>query len=176
MSPHVALLRGVNVGGGNKVPMAELRALAEGFGWTGVQSYIASGNLVFRATGAPGDLARTLRAGMAERMGVDVPVLVLTAEDFRARLATCPWPASEGKAVHGLLTLGAHRVQRDLVDSLIAPSETLLEAEGVIWMHAPEGFGRSKLAAKLDRVVTGDGITARNLNTLHKLSEMLDAA
>ena len=101
--PFIALLRGINVGGRNKLPMAELRALAEGLGWTDVRTYIQSGNVVFRAEamttaldarpatdvrpasaaeaeqGAYSRLESELEDAIQERFGFSVPALVRSA-------------------------------------------------------------------------------------------------
>ena len=98
MNQYAALLRGVNVGGRNKIPMAELRALAAGLGWDDVRSYIASGNLVFRAD--EGDHAGNLRAAIADRMGLDVAVLVLSDREVRTALADCPFEPDDPRHVH----------------------------------------------------------------------------
>lgn len=170
----VALLRGVNVGGANKVPMAGLRALAAGFGWTGVRSYIASGNLVFAAP-AGGDHAARLRAAMMRAFAIDIPVFLLTAAEFRSALAACPFRPERGKDVHGFFFTGPPVCDKTLYDRLRLPSETLTIQGGVAWLHAPEGIGRSKLAEKLGKVLSGAEMTGRNLNTLRALAEMLDA-
>lgn len=170
MARWVALLRGVNVGGANRVPMAQLRALAEGLGWARVETVGASGNLVFDAEGD--GLAGALRAAMAARMGVDVPVIVLAAEDLAARVAGCPFDPERGKDVHGFLLFGEARLEEGELARWKAPSEALVLAGRTVWLHAPEGIGRSKLAEKLHRVVVGADMTGRNLNTLRTLVEM----
>jgi uncharacterized protein (DUF1697 family) len=174
MQDWVALLRGVNVGGGNKVPVADLRRLAGGLGWTGVRTYVASGNLVFRAEGEAATLADALRAAMRDGIGVDVPVVVLSGDAMREALAACPFDPEAGKQVHVLFLFGPVTVDEVLRDSLRAPSETLVMDGTRAWLHAPEGFGTSKLAAKVDRVIRGAPMTGRNLNTLRALVEMLD--
>jgi uncharacterized protein (DUF1697 family) len=174
MQDWVALLRGVNVGGGNKVPVADLRRLAGGLGWTGVRTYVASGNLVFRAEGEAATLADVLRAAMRDGIGVDVPVVVLSGDAMREALADCPFDPEAGKQVHVLFLFGPVTVDEVLRDSLCAPSETLVMDGTRAWLHAPEGFGTSKLAAKVDRVIRGAPMTGRNLNTLRALVEMLD--
>ncbi len=168
----VALLRGVNVGGGNKVPMAALRELATGLGWRDVRSYIASGNLVFSAP--DGRLAEDLGDAMRQQMGVDVPNLVLSGEALRLALASCPYPPDAGKAVHGFFCAAPPVIDATRRDALAVASERLEVRDHVVWMYAPDGFGRSKLAAKIDKVITGTEFTARNLNTIRKLVEMLD--
>lgn len=174
MTRWVALLRGVNVGGGNKVPMADLRRLCEGLGWTGVRSYIASGNLVFEAEGLAEELAADLRLAMVDGMGVDVPVLVLPGEAVRQAAAECPFDPEDGRKVHALFLMGEVTVDRDLFESLKATGDGLELTPGVAWLHTPGGFGTSKLADRLGRILVGADFTARNLNTLARLVEMLD--
>ena len=168
----VALLRGVNVGGASAVPMAKLRALARGLGWAEVQSYVASGNLVFRAAGEGVALAAALRAAMLRGMGVDVPVLVLSGAEPAAVRADCPFRPAEGRHVHGFFPWGEPALDAELLAGLIAPKETLEVRGRVVWLHAPEGIGRSKLAGKMGRVLGGAAFTARNLNTIERLVAM----
>lgn len=168
----VALLRGVNVGGGNKVPMADLRALCEGLGWQDVQSYIASGNLVFRTNGAAEGLADTLRGVMSQKMGVDVPVLVLSAEAVAQALADCPFQPEKGNLCHVFFLWADPVMDWEAYETYRIESEELAVQGKVAWLHTPEGFGRSKLAEKLGKVITDTDMTGRNLNTLHKLVEM----
>jgi uncharacterized protein (DUF1697 family) len=170
MGRWVALLRAVNVGGANKVPMAALRALAGGLGWERVETVGASGNMVFDAEGE--GLAERLRAAMREGMGVEVPVLVLAGDDLAARVAGCPFDPVRGKDVHGFLLFGDARLDEAELARWKAPSEALVMEGRTVWLHAPEGIGRSKLAEKLHRVVVGADMTARNLNTLRTLVGM----
>ena len=166
------LLRGVNVGGGNKVPMAELRALCARLGWTDVATYIASGNLVFRSEDP--DPGARLRAAMADRMGVDVACPVLTADQVRAARDDCPFPTNPGNRCHAFFLWKDPVVDNALRDSLIAPDEGLAVAGRVAWLHTPSGFGVSKIAGKIDKVLGTSAITARNMNTVARLIEMLD--
>jgi len=174
MDQFVALLRGVNVGGGNRVEMATLRALGESLGWQKVRSYIASGNLLFEARSDPETLAGALQSAMARDMNVDVPVLVLAASIMRATLADCPFGEAAGNQAHVFFLFGEPRLDAELQAALIAPGEALVLQGRVIWLHAPDGVGRSKLVAKIGKVL-GCDFTARNLNTLRKLTEMLNA-
>lgn len=175
MAEWVALLRGVNVGGGNKVPMAQLRGLAAGLGWTGVQSYIASGNLVFSAGGEAEALAVELRAEMARSISVDVPVLVLPADAILAARAECPFQPETGSHVHAFFGWSDMVIDEAAMAALRAPSEAFVLRGRVGWLHAPEGIGRSKMAGVMHKVLPGVEITARNLNTVIRLAEMLDA-
>lgn len=169
-SPRVALLRAVNVGG-LTLKMERLRALAAALGWAQVRTHIASGNLLFAAAGEDDALAAALEAALAIETGAAVPVLVLSHAVFAARVAACPFTPDEGKQLHGLLLWGPVTIDAARLEALRAPSEALVQTPGVVWLHTPEGYGRSKLAERLDRVVQGSLFTARNLNTLRALVE-----
>jgi uncharacterized protein (DUF1697 family) len=176
MQTWVALLRGINVGGNNLVPMAELRKLCAGLGWTGVRSYIASGNLVFRATGSTNGLAGSLRKSIAAQMGCDVPIIVLPGADVRAALAGCPFDPVAGKQVHGFVLWADPVLDTAALERFRSPTEQLVVRGRVAWLYAPDGVGHSKLAEKFEQVVTGTQMTGRNLNTWRKLAEMLDGS
>ena len=173
--PRVALLRGVNVGG-VRVRMADLVAAAEDLGWQNARTYIASGQMVFTASGESDALAEELMAALEGRIGRRIPILVLDDTAFRSALADCPFDPAEGRHVHVIFLWQAPKVDRDLYEDLRAEDETLVLDGGRAWLHAPSGIGRSKLVEKLDGVIRGTTMTARNLNTVRKLAEMLDEA
>ncbi|MBE9635326.1 DUF1697 domain-containing protein [Salipiger mangrovisoli] len=173
MTLHVALLRGLNVGGANALPMAELRALCEGLGWRNVQSHLASGNLIFEAEGTRDELAARLRTALAGR-GLDVPVLVLPPAELRRAVTGCPFSPAAPKLVHAGFLYGQAAIDRDLFARLAEPGDGLEESGGLLWLHTPGGFGRSKLAQRLE-AIAGVPLTARNLSSLGKLVLMLDA-
>ncbi len=176
MERWVALLRGINVGGNNLLPMADLRKLCAGLGWTGVQSHIASGNLVFAAKGTAERLAADLSRALAAQMGVDVALIVLPGAALRAALAGCPFEPATGKQVHGFFLWTDPVVDWAAFENLRLPNEQLAVQGRVAYLFAPDGIGSSKLAEKFAKVVTGTQMTGRNLNTIAKLVEMLDAA
>ncbi len=174
MTKFVAFLRGINVGGNRKVPMADLRQIcAAKTAGTGVRSYIASGNLVFEAEGAPEEHAVAIKDGIEEAFGFDVPVLVLDEAAMKAVLDGCPFPRDAGKLVHAYLCYDDPELDLDGVDALRAPTEQVAVLGRTVWLHAPDGIGRSKLAAKVERLIGVDA-TARNLNTVIKMVSMLD--
>ena len=175
MTTWVCFLRGINVGGHRKVPMADLRQLLQDIiGDTDAQTYIASGNAVFTAVESKSQLKTRLRTAIEERFGFVVDVLLLSAQEMRDVLTSCPCPAEKGNLAHAYLCFDVPKLNKSASDALIAPSETLTVAERTIWLHAPEGIGRSKLAAKLEKLI-GVAATARNLNTIRKMVEMTGA-
>jgi len=175
----VALLRGINVGGRNKLPMAELRALAAGLGWRDVGTYIQSGNVAFTASGTETALERRLEAGIAERFDLTVPVIVRSAERLRRYPERNPFAdAAAAEPNHVLLGLSKAKPARgalQLLEQRAVPPERVAIVGDGLWIHYASGVARSKLTpALLDRAV-GSTVTARNVRTLRKLVELVRA-
>lgn len=176
MSRWVALLRGISVGGNNRLPMQGLRDICVAL-WpdSNPQTYIASGNLIFDAPDGASTLATDLGAAIKEVHGLDVPVLVIAEEVFRTSVAGCPFANEEGKGVHGFYCFTGPTVDMAKRDALMVAGEGLVHDGTTIWLHTPQGVSKSKLAEKLGQVIGHVPTTARNFNTLRKLVEMLDA-
>jgi uncharacterized protein (DUF1697 family) len=170
----VALLRGMNIGG-NRLSVSELRAAAEEIGWRDARTYLASGNVVGTADGEPATLAGGLRAALTAR-GLDVPVLVIPGPEFRAVLDGCPFESRQGKDVHAYFCWSDPVLDREALARLAVPTEQMEVRGRVVWLHTPDGFGRSALALRLHHVVTGTDMTARNLNTVRALAELTVSA
>ncbi len=174
MTRWVALLRGVNVGGANRLPMAELRAALEDAGLADVATYIQSGNVVFRsAARAPARPASIVGDAIEGVGGFRVPVLVLSAEELERAAASVPFDAdADPKSVMLWFLFEAPRdPDLDALRALAANGERFHLAERVFALHAPNGVGRSKLAAQVERKLGVDA-TARNLRTVRKLLAM----
>ena len=174
MAKWVALIRGVNVGGGNRLPMEALRAAFAASGWQNVRTYIASGNIVFEAAGDAPAIAATLHRVLTEGFSIKTPLLIIPEASFRTAIAAAPVEPAEGRHLHGMFAMGDYSIDQPLADRLMSGSEAIYPQKGVVWIHAPEGIGRSKLAEKFDQVVQGTTVTGRNLNTLRALVRMLD--
>jgi len=183
---YVALLRGINVGGRNKVAMADLRQVAESLGHTEVATYIQSGNLVFTSTGdnASGGLADALEREIARSLAVRPAVVVLSRADLAQVIADNPFPGeSNPKALHAVFRREA--LTADAVEA-IAAAEQKARAKGsedeviivgrTLFLRTPDGLGRSELAAQLARVGSQAAGTARNWSTVNRLLAMLDPA
>ncbi|MFG2333333.1 DUF1697 domain-containing protein [Streptomyces sp. NPDC048604] len=176
---YAALLRGINVSGHRKVPMAELRPLLEGLGHTRVRTYLQSGNAVFTTDGDAGEeqLTRELEQAIEKRFGFTVDCLVRDAAYLAAVADACPFPAAEleGKQLH--VTYYSAPVGpetfADLDPAAFLPEEFRL-GDRALYLYAPEGLGRSKLAEVLHRPSRTKGIvaTTRNWNTVVKLVEL----
>lgn len=175
MPVRVALLRGVNVGGSNRLPMAEFREALASLGLERVETYIQSGNVVFDSDLAADALAGMMRAAIAARFGFSPEVFVLEASEITAALHDHPFTDAAPEKVH-VFYLSA------LPDGLDEAGLKALAAEGDGWklggnrftLHTPAGIGRSKLADKLHKFLPGQ-MTARNLRTIAALQAMIEA-
>jgi uncharacterized protein (DUF1697 family) len=176
LKPFVALLRAINVSGHNKVPMAELRSLCADLGWRDVQSYIQSGNLVFKAAASPSRLEAELEQAVERRFGLSIPILVRAAADWPAYIRGNPYPdASESEPNAVMLALSKTPPKPDAAERLrerAADCERIVQVGDALWLHYGGGMAKTKLTpALLDRLV-GSPVTARNWRTVLKLYEM----
>ena len=171
MPSHVALLRGINVGGRSRVAMADLREVVASLGYEDAATYVQSGNVVFTAE-APD--AAALEAAIAERLGVSPAVVVLSRKELEAVVAGNPWPDErDGKHLHVVFTGGEPDAKIvTAAQEKAAGGDEARIVDGTLYMHTPNGLGRSKLAAELSRRGPKDG-TARNWTTVTKLLAML---
>jgi uncharacterized protein (DUF1697 family) len=175
---YAALLRGINVGGSRKVPMAELRALLEGLGHDAVRTHLQSGQAVFASGhGDEDSLAAELAQAIEGHFGFPVDVIVRDHAYLRSVVEACPFPAAglEARQLH--VTYFSAPVTEDrfaAVDrSAFLPEEFRL-GDRALYLYAPDGLGRSKLAEALARPRVNKGViaTSRNWNTVVKLMEL----
>lgn len=168
---RILLLRGVNVGG-VKLPMAEAREMLAGLGLLAVKSHIQSGNFLFEDPGLP-DLPGQIAAGLKAGFGLGVDLFFYTPAEMAAIAEACPY-ASEGRAdgakVHVFFLAEPSSLQSDDLSPWIT-SEQVTITDRAIYLHAPDGIGRSKLAEKLVRRVKVP-MTARNWNTVQALLDL----
>jgi uncharacterized protein (DUF1697 family) len=166
LTAWVALLRAVNVGGTGKLPMAELKALCERLGFAAVQTYIASGNVVFNSDLDEGAVRTAIEDAIEARFGARIAVVVRSGAELARVLADNPFPEAAGNRLLVLFTdaepsIEGLRHQQD---------EQLAVGRREIFIHYGEGMGQSKLL-----VPAAKSGTMRNLNTVAKLAEMAAA-
>jgi uncharacterized protein (DUF1697 family) len=166
MTRYIALLRAVNVGGSGKLPMADLKSLCENAGFGRVETYIASGNVVFDSKSAALAVKAMLEARLLAYAGKPVGVVVRTATEMLAVLNANPFPEGDTRRVHAIFLDGTP--PRDALDHVAGRSEEQIHlGEQEIYVHYPAGMSRSKL--RIPAAKTG---TARNMNTVARLAEM----
>jgi uncharacterized protein (DUF1697 family) len=176
LEAFIALLRGINVGGHNKIPMAELRALCADLGWGDVQSYIQSGNFIFKAADSPTNLEVALEQAIQRHFDLSIPVIVRTAADWHSYIDGNPFPdASQRDPNLVMLALSKAPPNADAAQNLqdrAANAERIALIGDALWLHYPEGSGRSKLSPSLFDRLVGSPVTTRNWRTVLKLDEL----
>jgi uncharacterized protein (DUF1697 family) len=176
---YVVLLRAVNVGGNNMVPMARLRELAAELGYTDVATYVQSGNLVVTAdTKKAADVETAIADALRSDLGVDVSVMVRSRKELAAVLAANPLKDIADDPARLLVNFLAAQPDAGKVKALdrdeFAP-ERFEVGDRCLYQWFPDGVGRSKMAAApWDRRLGVRG-TGRNWRTVTKLLDMLDA-
>lgn len=176
MAVWAVLLRGINVGGHNRVPMADLREALTAAGFDGVATYIASGNVVLRSESCEqGRMAGII----ADRFGLDIGVMVRSADQVRAAAEANPFPEAVDEPKYLYCCFTAEPVDdgalADFDHDRFAP-DRLAVAGGEVYAHYADGMGRSRLTTAVIDAAVGTSVTARNWNTVLKLVEMVDEA
>jgi len=168
----VALLRGVNVGGRSILKMAELRELAEGCGFDDVQTYLQSGNLVFRTTLSAAKATTALQGALRAESGRELAVAMRTAQQLAAVVEKCPF--RDTKSVHVTFVVdGARPTPPEVDPEAFAPER--FEVRGrEIYLHLPDGMGRSRLAQALAKGQRGANGTTRSWKTVTALAALTD--
>jgi uncharacterized protein (DUF1697 family) len=172
MAFHVALLRGINLGSRNRVSMPDLREHLSGEGYGDVQTIVASGNVVLESTKKPAQLEQDLQKTIADRFGVDTPVIVRTARQIASIVKQNPFPDAGGKALHVLfLPERCPAAAKTALGALDLEPEQLVISGREVYAHYAAGYQNSPLARALDKHLRKTG-TDRNWNTVLKLHEL----
>jgi uncharacterized protein (DUF1697 family) len=167
-------LRGINVGGKHSVPMQDLRDILGDLDCHDVRTYIQSGNAVFDFSGDPQVLQGRVSSTIEQKFGFAPITYILTFENYQAVLDANPFPeaVNEPKTIHvGFLTEPAVKPDIEAIENLKSPTENYCLVEGAFYLHAPDGIGRSKLAAKIDKCL-GVATTGRNWRSATKIAAL----
>ena len=173
MTVWIALFRGINIGG-NRMPMKDLVKVLEAEGLTGVKTYIASGNVLFRSDRAHDDLKATIEALVKANFGFHSNLFLITLPHIEKLMNANPYKNREhkGKAQHLFFIQGPiTKIDTARMDELKADNEAYHLSDECFYFYAPDGIGRSKLIEKLGQCLKAD-MTARNLNTCETLRDM----
>jgi uncharacterized protein (DUF1697 family) len=172
----IALFRGINIAGAHALPMKELTAILESLGCQRVRSYIQSGNVVFdhMETKSP-KLAGRISAAIRKRRGFEPVVLVLTPKDLAKAMLGNPFPdaaSAPSTLAVGFLATVPKKPNLEGMEDLRLKSERFAVVGRCFYLHTPDGFGRSKLASRAEKLL-GVAMTARNWRTVSKINEMV---
>ena len=177
MPTFIALLRGVNVGKARRVPMATWRELLVGLGHTGVSTLLNSGNAVFRATGrSEAAHARAIAASLQQALGLEVPVIVKSANTLAAIVRDNPFTAADPSRLLVVFAPDAAGLSAlQSLEPLLAPGEGLHPGAHAAYLHCAGGLLESRAGAALLGPV-GRGATTRNWATTLELAALTDPA
>jgi uncharacterized protein (DUF1697 family) len=177
---HVALLRGINVGGKNKLAMRELAGLFTKAGCTDVRTYIQSGNVIFNATSRVAEsIAKLIETGVARRFGIRAPVITRSADELRVVVEGNPFleMGADETALH--VAFLAHRPEpREVaaLDTNRSPPDAFVVRGREVYLNLPNGVARSRLTNAYFDSKLGTTSTQRNWRTVRKLLELAGAA
>lgn len=179
MPTYICLLRGINVSGKNMISMKALKPVLEALGFTDVQTYLQSGNVVFRdGARTPGKLASKIQAAITESFGITIPVHIIPGEMIAKVVAGTPHPeiaAAEPKKYHVTFlygqptpeTLAAFKVPE-------GDKACFVPGDGVLYVHFPDGAGTTKLTPDYMERRLKVSTTTRNWNTVLALAKMVE--
>ncbi|MBL1421311.1 MAG: DUF1697 domain-containing protein [Alphaproteobacteria bacterium] len=173
MMTYIALLRAINVGGNNLIKMADLKVICGELGFENVRTYIQSGNVAFESVETDKvAMGVKMSEAIAASYGFTPPVFVLDKADLQVALDGLDLDFVEEKFVYFyFLEQAATHAKIDEIEALLKPDNGFKLADKLFYLHCAEGAGKSKLAAKIDRLL-GVKTTARNLRTVKKLIEL----
>ncbi|WP_445731659.1 DUF1697 domain-containing protein [Mariniflexile sp.] len=170
MQTSIALLRGINVGGHKKVPMAELRDLLANAGFQNVQTYIQSGNIVFQSSKKASELEIKIQNLISSHFGFEVSVIVKTNKELQTIFDGCPFSKEKKEKSYFILLSNipeSHLVAE--VDLLTYDNEEIIIKNDGLYFYCSTGYGKTKFNMNsYERKLKVSG-TARNYNTMVKL-------
>jgi uncharacterized protein (DUF1697 family) len=165
VTAYVALLRAVNVGG-RQLRMDDLKRIASEAGLGSPRTYIASGNLLFTSDESEAAVKRQLESALTHHMGKTVEVMVRTAEEMAQAVEANTFANEAGNRVVAIF-FDERQPEETIASAKNPTNERLARGRREIYVHYPDGQGRSKL--RLGAKALG---TARNMNTVAKLAEL----
>ena len=177
---NVALLRGINVGGKNKLPMRDLATMFREAGCGDVQTYIQSGNVLFRADPALAeDIPSLISASILSRFGYRVPVITRTAQELEQTVQANPFAEAGAEADKLLVFFLADLPDPAHVEALDpnrSPGDEFVVLGREIFLHCPNGLARSKLTNSYFDTSLSTTSTGRNWRTVRKLLDLATTA
>ena len=178
MNTYIALFRGINVGGNNTLQMTDLYNILEDLGCQDIKTYIRSGNAVFHSSAnKQDDFSTKISSEIELRFGFSPKVLVKTFAEINRAISNNPFRAAEADPSHlhlSFLSVPAENVDLNKLEKLKENGEQFLLTPEVFYLFAPNGVGRSKLAANCEKII-GVSMTDRNWTTVCKLQEIANS-
>lgn len=179
MDTFICLLRGINVGGGNKVYMHALRQLFSDFGAHAVKTYIQTGNILFRGTARIAD-NHFIEEQLARRFGLSLTAMLFSAQQFSAIVNDCPYidvAQQNGKSVYiSFLDQSPSAEYIAKLTEIAHYPDVYTIRKNVIYLHCPDGYGATTLSNSAFEKILNVRATTRNWNTVNALLKLVNAA
>ena len=170
MKKYIVLLRGINVSGKNKLPMAELRELLNDLGFQNVQTYIQSGNIILEADEGKSVICNKIKESIQTKFGYDVPVIARTISEWKKAIVNYPFSTDNPKIVAFVFL--NKKVYETKIDVKGINNDEYLIDNDMVYIHCTTGFGKTKLSNNLFERKLNVTATTRNYNTTLKLLEL----
>ena len=171
MSVTILLLRGINVGGRNRLPMADLKAIAMACGATSAGHYLQSGNLAVTGTADPEAIAEHIEAAH----GFRPQIMARSLAEWRQIVATNPFPeVIDPKALHLFCLAGASSTTAAQLQAEAGPDERVYVTPGEVYLHTPGYLSGSKIAERLERLMQVP-VTARNWRSVEAILSLAES-
>ena len=170
MKTYIALLKGINVGGHKKVPMAELRTMLINAGFQNVQTYIQSGNIIFQSSEKTSELETKIENLIASNFGFEVSVIIKTYKELQTIFEGSPFSKEKKEKCYFIILNRIPEINLvEEVDQLIYENEEIIIKNDCLYFYCSAGFGKTKFNMNTyERKLKLIG-TARNYNTMVKL-------
>ena len=170
MKTYIVILRGINVSGKNKLPMADLRELLSTLNFQNVQTYIQSGNIILDSDETKSNVCQKIKEGIVSKFGYDVPVLIRTISEWEKAIANNPYP-TENHKILGFAFL--REIPKEKSFEITGTEEDVYTIiEDVVYIYCPTGMARTKLTNNLFERKLKVTATSRNFRTTLKLLEL----
>ncbi|MFV0540116.1 MAG: DUF1697 domain-containing protein [Aestuariibaculum sp.] len=174
MKTYIAFLRGINVGGHKKIPMAELRGILMAEGLKKVTTYIQSGNVIFTSEEEPNSLALKISEAIQNHFGFKVPVLMVSPETLQYVFNACPFPKEKKKnSYFSLLYTIPDEASIIEISNISYPNEEIMVTKSCVYFYASAGYARTKFNNNFFENKLKVTATARNYKTMLKLLSLL---
>ena len=176
MNRYIALLRGINISGKNKIPMSELKNIFVEFGFENVATYLNSGNVIFSSM--PDDnerLSKQIRLMIKDRFNLDIPVFIILQEELKKLLSKAPdWWEDEDKEIYDNLIFIMHPLSyEEIYDAIGNPKEEyekIYNYQNVIfWSFSRKNYQKTNWWSKTASSKVSNKITIRTANTIRKI-------
>lgn len=178
MTRYIALLRGINISGKNKIAMKELKSLFVAAGFAEVSTHLNSGNVIFSAEEAPSVLSERIKMLIQEKFALDIPVFVISQAELKKLLEKAPlWWGTDDKAVYSnlIFAIPPHKIETvaEKIGEASAELEKVMICDNTaFWSFDRKQYAKARWWKKTAEAGIGEMITIRTANTLHKIAVM----